>query len=291
MDLDSLSTCPYCAHSNASIYRADQKYRESSEFRDIVRCNECHTIYPRPRMVLQKIQPYLDELATKTSRERYLSGYDRYLKKNQARYTREQIRALGLHGGRALDIGCSIGIQCEIMKSVGLEVYGLDPDAFAGSIAKEKGHNVSIGYFPDDAALVEQKGPFDLITSFECIYYFPDFKKALQTVHRMLKPGGVFFIQSHVGTSHYYGRASTMFARYSDYVQAIPSAESFRYCLRASGFEVESIKKFPEDFFWNHFGRTFPRRMRWLERALDRVVVKFLNLETADRLVIVARKI
>lgn len=100
-----------------------------------------------------------------------------------------------------LDIGCGGGANMAVMLQQASEgkVCGIDYSALsvekAISVNQEavaegraKVRQASVSDLPYDAET------FDIVTAFETVYFWPDFQNDLLEVHRVLKPGGVFFI-------------------------------------------------------------------------------------------------
>jgi SAM-dependent methyltransferase len=94
-------------------------------------------------------------------------------------------------GAKVLDVGCGQGVALEIFRDAGLDPLGitLGPDA---EVCRQKGLNVremdfAFLDFPDES--------FDLVWCRHAIEHsvFPFF--TLTELHRLLKPGGVLFLE------------------------------------------------------------------------------------------------
>ncbi|WP_457752908.1 class I SAM-dependent methyltransferase [Thermococcus sp.] len=108
---------------------------------------------------------------------------------------------LPIKSGKALDIGCGMGISTFALENLGFEVIGIDVQGElvekAREIAKELGYKTEFRVmdakkidFPDES--------FDLVALLGnplphlSIY---DFDKIVQEAFRVLKPGGVLFLE------------------------------------------------------------------------------------------------
>ena len=84
---------------------------------------------------------------------------------------------------RILDVGCGGGAALEDM---------------AGRTAKQRLEALPESRWnvrqADVTALPFPSGSFDLVTAMETVYFWPDIEKALQEIHRVLKPYGEFYI-------------------------------------------------------------------------------------------------
>ena len=91
-------------------------------------------------------------------------------------------------GGRLLDVGCGNGVFLDVMRQLGWEVTGVDPDGAAVTVARQKlGLQVFEGSL-EEAGL--PGGHFDAITMNHVIEHVPDPIGTLRECHRVLRPGG-----------------------------------------------------------------------------------------------------
>ena len=94
-------------------------------------------------------------------------------------------------GGRHLDIGCGAGQFLELSRSLGMNVYGVEPNRAAAQAANSKGLSVTCGIlhdgqFPDHY--------FDLITMNHVFEHVREPLDTLIEAGRILKPGGTLII-------------------------------------------------------------------------------------------------
>ena len=100
-------------------------------------------------------------------------------------------------GGKVLDIGVGIGCDTELLCKKGFEVFGIDLTSrsvestrarlnFYGLKADIKQGNAEKLDFPDNT--------FDAVYSFGVLHHTPDTEKAINEVHRVLKPNGIALI-------------------------------------------------------------------------------------------------
>jgi 2-polyprenyl-3-methyl-5-hydroxy-6-metoxy-1,4-benzoquinol methylase len=113
-----------------------------------------------------------------------------------------------LGGLSALEIGCGSGPVSCFLASRGLAVRGIDVSPTALQMARqnaaERGINVRFDS-ADICNLSEQPDRYDLIIDGHCLHclVWDDHRRnALKAIHRLLKPGGLFLIEtmiSHAG--------------------------------------------------------------------------------------------
>ena len=99
-----------------------------------------------------------------------------------------------------LDIGCGGGVNIErFLKMTDYMVFGIDYSSLAversiklNKKAVDDGRceiiNCSVSNLPF------KDNTFDIVTAFETVYFWPDFKNDLNEVLKVLKDGGIFFI-------------------------------------------------------------------------------------------------
>ena len=100
---------------------------------------------------------------------------------------------------RVLDIGCGGGaLMALLLKQVpegtveGID-YSEEAVAFARRRNKSAGNRCLVTR-GDVGALPYRENSFDIVTAFETVYFWPDLKRSLNGVCRVLKPGGQFVL-------------------------------------------------------------------------------------------------
>lgn len=99
----------------------------------------------------------------------------------------------GHGGGRLLDVGCGDAGFLEVARSLGWQVQGVDPDPQAVALARGRGLDVRQGGIEVFGDLVEA---FDVITMSHVIEHVHEPRDVLQAVHRLLRPGGVLWLET-----------------------------------------------------------------------------------------------
>jgi len=116
----------------------------------------------------------------------------------------------GLHcpklGARLLDVGSGNGGFLELAQSIGWDVAGVDPDPVAVDTTVQRGLDVRHGGVEAFADMPER---FDVITMSHVIEHVHDPHQTLQTIYRLLKPGGFLWLNTpniHSFGHEYYGQ-------------------------------------------------------------------------------------
>lgn len=96
-------------------------------------------------------------------------------------------------GQRLLDIGCGNGDFLLKARDAGWDVVGVDPDPKAAAAAKQRGLAVSVGSVDLFAG---ESDCFDAITLSHVLEHLHEPAPFIRAVHRLLKPGGVVFVDT-----------------------------------------------------------------------------------------------
>lgn len=95
---------------------------------------------------------------------------------------------------RILDVGCGTGEQISLLRKHGYAVYGLEPAEKMRTIAKERNSDTDI-LDSNALNLPFEDNIFDMVLAVEVLRYLHPRhqEESLDEIHRILKPGGVFF--------------------------------------------------------------------------------------------------
>jgi 2-polyprenyl-3-methyl-5-hydroxy-6-metoxy-1,4-benzoquinol methylase len=93
---------------------------------------------------------------------------------------------------RLLDVGCGSGTYLKLMRDLGWDVHGVEPDAGAVKSARKAGLAVRQGTMEDVDPEID--GVFDVITAGHVIEHTHDPIAALRAVWRVLKPHGTLWV-------------------------------------------------------------------------------------------------
>jgi 2-polyprenyl-3-methyl-5-hydroxy-6-metoxy-1,4-benzoquinol methylase len=177
--------------SNFNAELVDRQFSQYSVHADIVRCNNCSLIYESPRETVAVINKRLmketypiKELAVE-EREKFFKLHIKSMKENIP------------VKGRLLDVGCNIGDFLDLMKKEGLDVFGIEPSAYAAERAKEYYGLKVVNGVVDNALEGFEDNFFDIVTLWDVIEHLPDPCGALSGINRKLKKDGYICIATH----------------------------------------------------------------------------------------------
>ncbi len=197
------TSCNNCGSIDAELITTGSEHEYNNTTDDVfnvVRCHNCGLAYLNPR-------PDISELSTIYPANYYAysleEGYDENQRQNFYYKYRYQQILKGLEACllfvtapdpvRILDIGCADGHILNWFKKVRtrqVETYGVDMNSEAIAKANAAGHQAYAGRF-EDVELPENY--FDFVWASHVIEHVPDPKAFAQKVHRILKPGGIFW--------------------------------------------------------------------------------------------------
>src|SRR6185437_7391863 len=118
--------------------------------------------------------------------------YDVFTPPANERLVGALMRLLGLpQGARIADIGCGSGVFTELLRCAGYSVTGIDisPKLVAVGRTKYPGLDLIEG---DAEALPFEDARFDGVSLCNIVHHFPNPRKLIAEVRRVLKPGGRF---------------------------------------------------------------------------------------------------
>jgi 2-polyprenyl-3-methyl-5-hydroxy-6-metoxy-1,4-benzoquinol methylase len=178
----------------------ESEYLFSVRSFNVVRCPDCGLAYLNP-------MPYPDDAAGIYNKDYYRSrdageglplGYPDYLElqDHHTFVADELLRPLrDIQPGTVLDVGCGMGTMLKRFCELGWDAYGIDVSTYATDYARDElGLNVFTGTV-EESDLPESF--FDLITLVHVIEHLPDPRRTLETLHGLLKSGGVLIVATH----------------------------------------------------------------------------------------------
>lgn len=94
-------------------------------------------------------------------------------------------------GQTFLDVGCSTGEFLKLARGR-FECYGVEINAETAAVGRREGFQITTGTLAD----VEGRERFDVITMLQVIEHLLEPSESLADVRRLLKPGGVFYLNT-----------------------------------------------------------------------------------------------
>lgn len=158
-------------------------------------CPDCGIYFANPMRSEEELKSYYSSFYYGDSQGPTESAFHDRVSSAKKQIARE-IVTLSPPPGNFLEIGSGFGVVLEAAKAMGYSPIGIEPGDSAREYARERGFTVHA------EALEEcnfEDSSFDVIYAWHVIEHVPDMSRFLNEVHRILKPGGLFFF----GTENY----------------------------------------------------------------------------------------
>jgi SAM-dependent methyltransferase len=191
-DVCATPTCPVC-HAPASLLWAnlrDLEYFMEGD-RTLQRCDECAVVFLHPMPTREELPAlYPPNYQNFDSRRNAITGF------LQERYFQHHcdiaMRHLG-PGDSFLEVGCAGGDLLERLSARGIDrVVGVEISDDACAVARAKGLHVFHGTLEE----LQTDQRFDVIFMSHVVEHVVDPVDTLRTVHDLLRPGGVVYIET-----------------------------------------------------------------------------------------------
>jgi 2-polyprenyl-3-methyl-5-hydroxy-6-metoxy-1,4-benzoquinol methylase len=184
--------CPVCTTKNS-------KYLFPIKTGQLIECSNCHLIYYTPQPLPQELEEFYnsEDYRSKFS-ESLMSGSEfasnRYLQFEKAlkKYTP---KVLTQSSRQLLDIGCGTGDFLKVAQQHNWQVTGTEISSLASAKAnKLLGQDCVI---PGDILSLDlPSNHYDVVTLYHVIEHLLEPNNLIQKVYQVLKPGGVFFLET-----------------------------------------------------------------------------------------------
>jgi ubiquinone/menaquinone biosynthesis C-methylase UbiE len=105
-----------------------------------------------------------------------------------------------LRGAKVLEIGCGRGIGTELILDVfgaaAVDAFDLDPRMVTMAQRRLHSRGLSVRIWTGDATAINaSEAAYDAVFDFGIIHHVPNWRAVLAEVHRVLKPGGLFYAE------------------------------------------------------------------------------------------------
>lgn len=176
---------------NPTLEDLQQAYSASSSHElldQVVECRRCSMQYvnPRPKdeIIIDSYSAAEDHVFVAQNPQR-IHTFRKFLSR-----VVERTGWKSGDGRKFLDVGCAGGASLVAARSLGFDPKGIEPSRWMASFGRRE-YNVDIrdgilvdGTFPPDS--------FDILTMWDVLEHVPSPGQILNTIHTVLKPGGLF---------------------------------------------------------------------------------------------------
>ncbi|MFZ5448072.1 MAG: class I SAM-dependent methyltransferase [Thermodesulfobacteriota bacterium] len=258
--------CPICEHGSTSLVN---RRRDRGLIITTVECRQCGLVFHNP--VIEDRDRQKEAIS---SRQWHTGAVDnaRQLRKLEKRWRLQwpMIQPIFPPGGRVLEIGCGLGLVGGKLKSLGAQVWAVEPDPDQAAYARQHyGLEVVPLHFEDVSFDAQQ---FDLILASHVIEHFPDPLAFLQQVRTYAHPDTRLFLET-----------PNVLAPKVSYRRMFSPAHNFYFCpqtlgwlLAKTGWQEDQLRVFRRDSF-QVLARPAPPRQPVVDPGMARQVTQALK--------------
>lgn len=264
----TMFSCISCSNTDLLEYRSIEGYT-------LFRCSYCDILITRTTD-----RQWKQYIRNKYSGE-YTRDYEIMLPKLHKRFERHlSIIKQFASGGRLLDVGCGTGHFLKYVKETdsSWKLFGVEPSGLLRKVAiTNSGVVIKNGSLD---AIPFGDSYFDIITCYDVLEHSMDLKKNMRELKRVLKPGGLLFVQA----PNYRSLMAQLTSDGWDW-WCIPdhllhfSYLALKYCITSAGFTmVRSFTYEDSEDLLSNVKSMFPRN--YIAKALYYTLIPvFLLLE------------
>lgn len=211
-----MNTCKVCNSNKIStIYSLEAKKYSPGSYFNLIRCMDCDLVFMDILYDVDFIKKYYPDnykphdsgrsntsifrntIMTKLRKYAFANyqSYEKFPTINIKKiiscfYNKLAYRSIPFYIGdrRILDIGCGTGGYIKILKALGWEVQGVEPNEKVASNIKRSGFNVACGSFEQ---IDYPENYFDVITMWHVLEHLHDPNGVLLKIKRILKEDGI----------------------------------------------------------------------------------------------------
>jgi len=258
---------------------------QHGDFTNIVQCSRCGLLYENPREPEDVIETRYEQVEDAT--------YEREMEGRVRTYSAMMpaIEAYFPGPGRALDIGCYLGVFLDVARARGWQTFGVEPSAWAAERTRRKGHQAVNAPLRRSALAPES---FDLITLWDVIEHLHDPLGELREIHKLSRPGGIFALTTMDAGSLYAKVSGRRWPWYMRMHLFYFTRGTLTRMLDMAGFEVLKIEKAKRIVSLRYFLEKAGAVLRPLGGLLRLAARPFgsvyVTVDFGDNMMVIARK-
>ena len=252
------------------------------------KCNNCKSIY-KGFSCLKNFISNSEEYNTITNEEYFDNNVKAFLSNPIMDITRKYIN----NKSKLLDIGCSNGAFLEALKRYQMDdVYGIDIQKDTVQFAKTKKLNCYYGSFPNELPLELDK-KYNIITSFENIYYMESLLDFFDKSFQLLEKNGKIILKFNQSSSSYYFNYP-YHIRVGNFNNFI-SLETIHFLAIKYNFKILETIAFDNNHVTNYLGysswKTKPKKnISFFLRVVNKISKWIIPINYADKILVVLEK-
>ncbi len=244
--------CTICGCSEHTIFHSGNYHLNLLPPFCIVKCKKCGMLYMSPRSTVNDRQLLLEGKVSDNLKMYASSAYN-YANVDKCRVEsfKNRIeffqRAFSMKKLKVLDIGTSAGTFLKLLKEYEFEGIGLEPSQSDVKLCQNSGLNVVNGYAEN---IPFEDETFDIVHANHVFEHLENPLKASQEAYRILKPGGMIYIEVPNQLDNFSFRRDRLFNRVIQRERSISSIHHLWFfgektlykLLKKAGFANIKIK-------------------------------------------------
>jgi 2-polyprenyl-3-methyl-5-hydroxy-6-metoxy-1,4-benzoquinol methylase len=249
--MDTTPICPVCKSTDTSLWSAAKDFEYLSTEKEYLyyNCHQCDTIYidPLPVDELKTIYPS-NYYSFTSGKKNWAFRIKEWLDKKIFRKLLREIKGDSIN---VLDIGGGTGWMLDLIRKMDQRIHitqVVDIDDHARQLAEKNGHL----YFEGRIEHFSTQHKFQLVLMLNLIEHVSDPEKVLQSVEKVMAPGGIILIKTP-NTKSWDARLfrlSYWGGLHCPRHWVIFSEKSFRVLLQKTNLAIASLKYTQGGPFW-----------------------------------------
>jgi SAM-dependent methyltransferase len=251
-------------------------------------CENCRAIY--------KGFSFLPDYSTNSESYNKITNEQYFNKNVEAFIDNSIIKVINKYANtssKILDIGCSNGAFLYALKKTGIDdVYGIDTQEEVIEFAIKKNLNCYYGSFPNQLPK-ELLKKYNIITSFENIYYMSNLLDFFDNAFNLLKANGKIILKFNQSSSSYYFNYP-YHIRIGDFNTLI-NLDTISFLAKKYNFNVLEVIPFDNNYITNYLGyaswKTKPKeKINFILQVANKISKLFIPVKYADKILVVLEK-
>lgn len=181
--------CNLCGGSNVSLLASHS--RSGKPLRTVI-CADCGLVWSDP--LPHNPRNFYEDDYRVAYKGTFTPKPKHILRAGKVALHRRDLLGKWINGPKKiLDVGAGGGEFAYLLKTLGHDVYGIEPNkGYAEYSKSEYGLNVQVGFIQD---VLQPDGSFDLITIWHVLEHTENPCEVLTKLHRLLKPQGILVVE------------------------------------------------------------------------------------------------
>ena len=191
--LETLSACPICKHTELTSFLTCKDYTVSQEDFSIVACKNCGFRFTNPRPREEAIGRYYqsENYISHSNTKKGLVDKVYHLVRNYTLKSKlNLLNSLGTKSKKLLDIGCGTGMFIKVCQDNGWQVTGVEPDEGVRQLATDQTKTEIESTIWE----LDQSAKYDVITMWHVLEHVHQLEKYTLWLSQHLNPNGKLVI-------------------------------------------------------------------------------------------------